>query len=165
MATEIFLNIDDKAIAGESIRSGHEGEIDILSFKFAVHHEGQKEQTGGKVTQGRAEFSDVVITKHVDKSSPKLMQACASGQHFTKAVITMRSTASDGDKVDFYIVTFNDLIISSFDNTGQSDGDALSEEIMVSYSKVGFKYTVQGKDGNNAGEVTGSWNVKTNAKD
>ena len=162
MATEIFLNLNDKAITGESIRDGHTDEIDVVSFSFDVHHVGQKEGTGEKMTHGKAEFGDVQIAKHVDKASPKLMEACAAGTHYTKAVLTMRSTSSNTDKVDFYVVSFGDLIISSFNNSGASENDQLVEHITISYSRVNFKYTVQKKDGTSGGSVEGKWNVKTN---
>ncbi len=162
MATEIFLNIDDKKITGESTKDGHTDEIDVASFAFEVKHIGQKDGTGEKMTSGQAEFGDCLITKFVDKSSPKLMEACAAGTHYTKAVLTMRSTSGNSDKVEFYIVSFGDLVISDFQNNGDSAEDKLSESISISYSRVNFKYTVQKKDGTTGGSVEGKWNLKTN---
>ena len=77
MAVDMFLEIPE--IPGESSKKGMEGKIDIESFNFGAVQHGSFAKGGAGGGAGKAEFQDINIVKEVDKSSPKLFQACAAG--------------------------------------------------------------------------------------
>jgi type VI secretion system secreted protein Hcp len=60
---------------------------------------------------GKASFSDFNFTHHVDKASPNLMRACATGEHIKEATITARK-AGKGQQ-EFLIIKMNDVIVTS----------------------------------------------------
>jgi type VI secretion system secreted protein Hcp len=78
MATDIFAKIGD--IKGESLDSKHKDEIEVLSWSWGVQQSGTMAHGGGG-GQGKASFNDFNFAHHVDKSSPVLLKACATGEH------------------------------------------------------------------------------------
>src|SRR3954470_23693270 len=99
MASDIFAKIGD--IKGESIDSKHKDEVEVLSWSWGVTHAAGANSGSGAGT-GKASFQDFVITHHVDKASPVLLRACATGEHIKEATITMRK-AGKGQQ-EFLIV-------------------------------------------------------------
>ena len=67
---------------------------------------------GARATAGRAgrpATGELLITKLVDKSSPNLLKACASGKHFHRAYLTLRKAGENPLEV-----TLTDALISSY---------------------------------------------------
>src|SRR5689334_21091545 len=74
-AADCFLHLS--SIPGESTVPGHENDIDLQSYSWQGVSVPPVIGGGGS---SKAVFKDLSLTKYVDKSSPKLMLACASGQ-------------------------------------------------------------------------------------
>ena len=83
MASDIFAKIGD--IKGESADDKHKDEIEVLSFSWGVAN---ATIGGGGGGAGRATFHDLSFTHTIDKASPRLLQACATGSHLPEATIT-----------------------------------------------------------------------------
>ncbi len=157
MAIDMFFKLD--GIPGEATDEKHKDEIQIQSFTFGVHQVGASQNTGKGLGAGRAEFNDVQITKHVDKASPPLMEHCATGKHIPNALITVRK-ADGKEGAEYYTVKFTDLLVSSFQNTGDDDADSLVETINLNYSKVVFTYKPQDEKGNLGAPVVRGYDIK-----
>ncbi len=158
MAVDMFLKLD--GIKGESTDSKHKDEINIHSFTFGVHQTGASAAGGGSGA-GKAQFDDIQISKAADLASPNLMLACATGQHIKEAKITVRKAG--GQQEEFYIITLNDLIVSSMQNTG-TGSDNPTEMLTMNYSKVKFDYKPQKPDGTLGGVSTAGYDIKANKK-
>src|SRR5262245_18678056 len=78
MASDIFAKIGD--IKGESLDDKHKDEIEVLSFSWGVTNTSPA-QSGGGAGAGKATFQDLSIVHRIDKASPRLMEACATGTH------------------------------------------------------------------------------------
>jgi type VI secretion system secreted protein Hcp len=91
-AVDYFLKID--GIEGESKDSKHGGEIDVLSWSGG-HSLGGSCSGGGGGGSGKVALQDFHFTMHMNQASPKLADACATGKHIPKAVLTCRKA---GDK-------------------------------------------------------------------
>ena len=160
MAVDMFLEI--KEVPGESMKKGHEGQIDIVSFSFGAVQHGSFARGGAGGGSGKAEFQDISIVKEVDKSSPKLFQACAAGTHFPKATIFVRKA---GDKpLEYYKVELKDLIVSSVQNSGSASGDAVMESTTLNCAVINFTYVEQDAKGGAGKTVTAGYNVRTSEK-
>jgi type VI secretion system secreted protein Hcp len=70
-----FLKIT--GIPGESQDRTHKDEIEVVSWSW-----GLTRPATGLGGAARPAFQDISIKKKVDKSSPRLTQACAKGEHF-----------------------------------------------------------------------------------
>jgi type VI secretion system secreted protein Hcp len=140
MASDIFAKLGD--IKGESLDSKHKDEIEVLSFSWGVTNAGSMAHGSGG-GEGKATFHDLSFVHNIDKASPILMQACATGAHIKEATITHRK-AGKGQQ-EFMIVKMNDVIITGVTHGGSGDG--ASENVSMAFAKVAVEYKPQKPDG------------------
>ena len=118
MASDIFAKLGD--IKGESLDDKHKDEIEVLSWSWGVTQTPARWPTAAAAARARRASTTVNFTHHVDKASPVLMKACATGEHIKEATITHRK-AGKGQQ-EFLIVKMNDVIITSVTHGGSGDG-------------------------------------------
>ena len=163
MPFDAFLKID--GVDGETSDAKHKGEIEILSFHWGVSQAitGTVSSTGTFSGQ-RADMTALSVVKQLDKSSPKLAQGCAAGDHFKTATLTL--SRAGGDKQPYMKYQLSDVLIEnvSTGGAGQGEGGVPSEEVSLRYAKIELEYTVVGTDGKAAGNVSGGWDLKENKK-
>ena len=140
MASDIFAKIGD--IKGESLDDKHKDEIEVLSYSWGVTNAGSM-ASGSGGGEGKATFHDLSFTHNIDKASPVLMQACATGTHMKEATIVHRK-AGKGQH-EFLIVKMNDVIITGVTHGGSGDGH--SENVSLAFAKVNVEYKPQKADG------------------
>ena len=156
-AADYFLKID--GIEGESQDSKHKAEIEIQSFSFGATQTGSF-AAGGGGGAGKVSMQDFHFTVPVNKSSPKLMLACASGQHIKKAVLTVRKAGKE--QQEYLKYTFSDILVSSY-QTGGGGGDVMPvDQISLNFAKIEHEYKEQKADGTLAGSVKAGWDLKQN---
>jgi type VI secretion system secreted protein Hcp len=127
-AVDYFLKID--GIEGESLQKGHEKEIEIMSFSWGEQNAGSfSGNLGGG--SGKVSMQDFHFTVPVNKSSPKLFLACATGEHIKSAVLVCRKAGKT--QQEFLKWKFTDLLISSY-NTGGSGGSDVVPIDQVSFN-------------------------------
>ena len=98
-----------------------------------------------------------------NKASPKLMLACASGEHIKKATLTCRKAGKE--QQEFLKVTMTDLLVSSYQTGGSGHSDIVpTDQISLNYSKIEFEYKEQKADGTLGGATKAGWDVKANKK-
>jgi type VI secretion system secreted protein Hcp len=142
MAVDIFAKIGD--IKGESMDDKHKNEVEVLSWSWGVSQSGSMAYGGGG-GEGKASFHDFNFTHHVDKASPVLMAACATGLHIKEATITVRK-AGKGQQ-EYLIFKMNDVLITSVNPSGTGDGAGTAESVAMQFSKVDLEYKPQKQDG------------------
>jgi type VI secretion system secreted protein Hcp len=156
MASDIFAKIGD--IKGESLDDKHKNEIEVLSFSWGVTNAGSM-ASGGGAGAGKATFQDLSIVHRIDKASPLLMQACATGTHFKEATITHRK-AGKGQQ-EYLIVKMNDILITSVTHGGAS-GEPASESVSLVFAKVDLEYKAQKADGSLDAGIHFKYDLKAN---
>jgi len=157
MATDIFAKIGD--IKGESLDSKHKDEVEVLSWSWGVQQSGTMAHGGGG-GEGKASFNDFNFTHHVDKASPVLLKACATGEHIKEATITVRK-AGKGQQ-EFLIIKMNDVIITSVNPSGSGDSAATAESVALQCSKVDLEYKPQKADGSLDAGLHFKYDIKGN---
>lgn len=158
-AVDYFLKLDK--IEGESTDSKHKNEIDVESWSWGETQSGTF-AAGGGGGAGKVSMQDFHFVMKVNKASPKLMLACASGQHIPKAVLTCRKAG--GKQEEYMLVTMTDLLVSSY-QTGGSAGDIIPmDQIALNFAKIEYKYQSQDAKGGLTSPVIAGWNVKENKK-
>lgn len=156
---DYYLKID--GIDGEAQDSKHKSEIELESWSLGANNSADV-GTGG-LGAGKVHFQEFNFTKKVDKSSPKLMLACADGEHIKKAVLTCRKAGKD--QQEFLKYTFSDCIVASFHQGGSSHGDIVPlDQISLAFSKIEKEYKAQKADGTLDGAIKAGWNLKENKK-
>jgi type VI secretion system secreted protein Hcp len=156
MASDIFAKIGD--IKGESLDVKHKDEIEVLSFSWGVTN-ATAPPFGGGAGAGKATFQDLSIVHRIDKASPLLMQACATGEHLKEATITHRK-AGKGQQ-EFFIVKMNDVIITGVTHSGGIDQPG-SESVSLAFAKVDLEYRPQKADGSLDAGIHFKYDLKAN---
>jgi type VI secretion system secreted protein Hcp len=141
MAADIFARIG--TIKGESQDAKHKDEIEVLSWAWGVTQSGTMAHGGGG-GEGKASFHDFTFTHHIDKASPVLLKACATGEHIKDATITVRK-AGKGQQ-EYLIIKLTDVIVTSV-ALGEGGGDVTSENVSIAFATVDFEYKPQKADG------------------
>lgn len=158
MASDIFAKLGD--IKGESLDAKHQGEIEVLSFSWGVSNVAPV-GVGSGGGAGKAKFQDLVIVHRIDKASPLLMQACATGKHLNEATITHRK-AGKGQQ-EYLIVKLNDVLITAVTHSGTAEQpDTSAESVSLSFAKVHLEYRPQKPDGSLDAGVHFKYDLKTN---
>lgn len=142
-AFDAFLKIE--GIDGESADKDHKNEIDVLSFSFGVNNPSSGTPSGGG--GGRATAEDFTFSHLIDKASPNLFLACATGKHINRATLTLRKGGNS--KGEYLVVKMDDVFISSVaPHFNKAEGDLPTENVSFNYQKVDMTETA------NDGSVT-----------
>jgi type VI secretion system secreted protein Hcp len=184
-AVDYFLVLD--GLNGESQDGKYKNSIEISSFQWGASNTAVS-AAGSGGGAGKVSFQDIHLVKSVDKASPLLMLACASGQHIKTATLYCRKAG--GEQQEYYKVTLTDVLISSYRSSGGQyvssiqwsgsggSGDTpaftLENELpkgvvpadmfSLNFTKITFEYKPQKPDGTLDSPVNSSWDVKANKK-
>jgi type VI secretion system secreted protein Hcp len=156
MAVDYFLKI--KGIEGESHDSKHKNEIDVLSFSWGETQTGTHAGGGGGGA-GKVSMQDFHFVMKTNKASPKLLLACANGEHIGEALLTCRKAGKD--QQEFMKIKFYDLLVSSYQTGGSSTGDEIPmDQISLNYAKIEYEYREQQPDGTLGGPIKAGYDLK-----
>ena len=155
MAADIFAKIGD--IKGESLDDKHKDEIEILSWSWGVTS-AVVTSGGGGSSAGRPHFSNFSFTHKIDKASPVLLQACATGVHIKDATIIQRK-AGKGQQ-EFLIFKMNDVLITGVTLADNESG--MPENVSLTFSKIDLEYKPQKPDGSLDAGVHFKYDISAN---
>lgn len=157
----LYIKID--GIDGESTDSNHSKWIIADSASLPVF----RSIPGGAVdqqrTKGETTLGDITFVRQLDKSSPKLMEACVLGK-FNKAV-TVEFTATMGGKTETYLKwALENVIFTGYSVHGNASGEPLpSEQVSVNFTKITYTYTeYDNKTGAKKGNVESKYELGAN---
>jgi type VI secretion system secreted protein Hcp len=159
---DYFLKLD--GIEGESTDHKHKGELAIQSWSIGATQGGAVDRSAlGGAGAGKVHLNDFSVTTHVDKSTPKLFLACATGEHIKKAVLTCRKAGKD--QQEFLKVTMSDVLVTSYNLVGHAEGQHIPQiEFTLNYGAIEKEYKEQKQDGSLGAAVKVGWDVKANKK-
>lgn len=154
---DYFLKI--KGIEGEAADSKHKNEIDIESWSWGESQSGSHAYGGGGGA-GKVAMQDFNFVMRVNKASPKLLLACASGEHIGEALLTCRKAGKE--QQEYLKIKFTDLLISSY-QTGGSNGDVIPvDQISLNFAKIEYEYYPQTEKGGLGSKIPVHWDLKAN---
>jgi type VI secretion system secreted protein Hcp len=157
MAVDYFLKI--KGIEGESTDDKHKNEIDLLSWSWGETQTGSSSSGGGSGA-GKVSMNDFSFVMKVNKASPKLLRACAVGEHIAEASLVCRK-AGQGQQ-EFLTIKLSDCLVSSFQTGGASGLEFETDQISLNFSKIQYEYRAQKADGSLDGPIKAGYDLKIN---
>jgi type VI secretion system secreted protein Hcp len=158
---DYFLKI--AGVDGESTDDKHKGEIEVESFSWGQQQTGSAGHGGGGGA-GKVIPQDFHFVKKLDKSSPVLMIACATGMHYKTAVLTARK-AGGGAQQEYLKISMEEVLISSYQTGGSSGSEIIpTEQISLNFAKLEISYKEQKPDGSLGGEVKQKYDYAANKK-
>jgi type VI secretion system secreted protein Hcp len=158
-AVDSFLMLD--GIKGESTDKTHQDWIEISSFSFGVSHPTTIGSGTSGAGAGKASFSDLSITKTVDKSSPALFFDAASGKHIKDGLLDVVKV-SGGSEISLLEYKLTDVMISSYSIGGSSGGELPQESLSLNFTKIEFKEFPQNPTGSPGIPITVEWDLLQN---
>jgi len=160
MAADIFLKIAD--IKGESRDDKHKDEIEVLSWSWGMTQSGTI-HGGGSAGSGKANVQDLMITKHVDRSTPILLKTCLSGAHLKDATLTVRRNTG-GKALEYVKIKMKGAVISSINASGSGPDERASEQLGINFAQVEFEYVPAKPDGSAEPGVLATWDLNKNTE-
>jgi type VI secretion system secreted protein Hcp len=151
-----FLKID--GVAGESQDPQHIGEIEVESFSWGESRLPPEALPAAR----KPTIQDFQIVKHLDKASPVLMLAAASGQHFNSAVLTAEKP--EAAPQSYLTFTLGDLTVSSYQTEAPAGEPVPVDRVSFSFGRIEMAYRPQRPDGTFDAPVTAGWDVAANHK-
>jgi type VI secretion system secreted protein Hcp len=151
-----FLKLE--GLDGEATDSKHDKWIKMLSMSAPIFRsitEGASDADRGR---GTTTLGDIVIVRKLDKSSPKLAEACATGKPIKKGQIDFCAQANDKEE-PYLQYTLENVIVSSYSFHGDGSGSPVpTEEITINFTKIEWKYvTLDPKTLDPKGNVVGKY--------
>ena len=129
----VYMCLKVDGAEGESNIAIHEGEIDVLSWEWEIGQTGSF-HIGGGGGSGKGIVEDLVITKYVDKASPKLLLNCLKGSHFTEAILSIGNSVNP----DYLVITMSPVLVTSVLSGGKQDYGPATERVSLNFAKVKF---------------------------
>jgi type VI secretion system secreted protein Hcp len=110
-------------VTGDSTIKGHKGDVELQSMSFAA---------------SKPKMGEIIIVKHLDKSSPTLFKAVATGKHFQTATITHRKAG--GGQKDYLRFSMTNVFITSAKNVGSPSDPRPEEQLTLTFKKVSVEF-------------------------
>jgi type VI secretion system secreted protein Hcp len=147
MAENAYLKID--GIPGDS--TSKQGFVDVMSFSFGAerHHVIGQGSAGGETGSGRANLSNLVVMKYVDKTSPLLFETLVTGK-ILKTVDLFYDKSVGNKQDDYYKIHLEHVVITSLQKSGSQEHP--SESVSFAFGKVKVSYNPE-KDGKLGGWI------------
>lgn len=160
MALKIFLKLD--GIQGESTDKKHKDEIDVRSWTWGMVQQLFHDGGGGGTSAGKAKFEDLQFSHRIDKASPAIMLACASGKHLKDATLTMRKAGKT--PLEFLVIKLMGVLVTSVRDAGDEGMPGTHETVTLNFAKVDLEYVPQKASGAPGAGVHFKWDVQANQK-
>lgn len=121
------------SIDGDVTTDGYKNWIELGSFQYGVSRAVSSGSGGNTRESSAPNISEIVITKHFDKSSAKLYQDSVAGTFDTKVEIKMNTTTKNKTET-FLTYELSDCGVSSYSLS--SGGDNPMESLSLNFVKI-----------------------------
>ena len=154
-SSTIFAKFE--AINGESTDEKHKDWIEIHSFEFSMAVPGSASGTSRR--RGDVVANDIFITKSVDKSTPKLMEALTRNTVIGEVIIeVVRPT---GNKETFYRYELTNVLVTSYQSGGEESGIKPGDVLSLNFEEIKVTYTEFDKStGSMKGNIEWTWRIE-----
>ena len=144
---------------GECQDKDHKNWSDIMSFSQVVHKPGGG--TGATRRRGDVVLEDIVVTKELDKASPKLAEAVCKGRVFPKVEIHVTASYTDAGRVTYYAYELKNVQVASYNINGSGQADQVPmEDMSLNFEEIKVTYTENDAKGKKKGNIEYSWKVE-----
>ena len=155
-AVDYFIKFD--GIKGESADVKHKDEIDVESWSWGETHAGAA-SSGGGGGAGKVSMQDFHFVMRLNRASPGLMKACATGQHIKTATLSGRKAGKG--QLDYLTFKFQDVLVSSIQTGGSEDADVLpTDQVSFNFAKLEVEYKPEKADGSLGSAVQFRYDLK-----
>lgn len=156
-ASRAFIKFE--GIDGESTDDDHKGWSDLVTFDQIIHTPGTT-AADGTWRPGVAVLEDIVVTKDLDKASPKLAEAVCRGKMFPLVQVHVARNFGVASTVVYYAYELRNVIVTSYSVGGSTaTGGIPMEQVSLNFEEIKVTYTEFDAMGRKKGNVEYTWNV------
>lgn len=148
-----------EGIDGESQDDRHRDWINLLSFGQGQYI--PPSSVGPGATGAQAIFEEVILTKELDKASPKLAEAVCKGTRFPRVEIDLTRPMSDGTTSTYYMCELEGVVITSYHIDASMEKPVPTEQLSLNFEKIQVTYTKTDPTGRPE-RVEYGWDVRQN---
>lgn len=143
-----------EGIDGDAKTKRHRSWSQITGFSQSIS---TGDDSGSARKRSSARFDALVVTRQLDKASPKLADAIAKGKEFGKVTLELTTEGREEPAV-YYIIELSNVRIVSYQVAGGAEG-LPSEELRLVFDEVKITYLNQDDKGKGKEKVEFSWKV------
>ena len=157
-----FVKIGD--IQGQAQDKGHKDWIHFDTLSSPMHRTIPQGAKDHQRTQGETSLGDVIFVRQVDKSSPKLAEACSTGVFFQEVEAHFCTTIANKEE-PYFKYKLKNCIVTSYAFHGNSRGEPLpTEEFTLGFTEIEWTYIEMDTDtGAKKGNVVGKYSPPAGA--
>jgi type VI secretion system secreted protein Hcp len=160
MGHNLFLSI--LPIKGQSSVDGFKEQIEVLSFSHGISQAVTSSVSNQNRTMGRPHHQDFTIAKHLDESSPEILDFCNKGLDIAKAIFTVTQQEAASAKVaPIWTVTMENAIFTS-SSIGGGEGSVPVETVSMNYATIKWEFAVQTVGAEKKGTKAAGWDLTKN---
>ena len=154
-STLLLLRIE--GIPGDSVVDRHKGDIDIESYSWAENRAASAQSGGGAA--GRVNVGSFRFSAPTSQASPRLFQACATGQVFRSAVLTVWITHHE--RLYWRLA---DVTVRDYRNSLDLKKDRLpQDEFSLDFARIEIDYRPPPQPGGpSPAPIRSGWDVRAN---
>jgi len=157
----ILLNYGDLTIKGDSNLGDHEEWVQFDSVQWGVSRPIASTTGGGDRETSQPMFTDITLSKSMDKASIDLFIESCGGKTPFPAIIRWINTSGDANEV-YHELELGNTLITSY--TSSSGGDRPTDTITLNFTTINVKYTRFKPDGTQEVISPKGWDVAVNTK-
>jgi type VI secretion system secreted protein Hcp len=132
----MFLKLD--GLSGASTSPRHFGEIEISGWSWGGSQRQQTIALGAEPDAAATNLvNDLTVPKQIDKVSPSLMEACATGRKFPEAVMRFETVSESGNLMKSLPLKMKAVVITSVSSSiGAETVSFTFEKIEMAYART-----------------------------
>jgi type VI secretion system secreted protein Hcp len=135
-SVQFFLDLD--GISGDSTDSQFPNTFEVLDYSLGATTSIGPSRTGG--ARSKVKPADFSFTKVLDKASPKLFLACATGKHIKTATLHARKAAAPQP---YLKIVLTDVFVASYHSAPNVDDSTPLDVVALDFATFEIDYTVQ----------------------
>ena len=156
-----FVKFD--GVDGEATDTNHEKWCELLAFEQGYSKPGGG-STGSSRRRGAAIVEDVVLTKELDKASPKIAEACLKGKVFPKVEIELTRSFGDAGNGVYLRYELKNVQVTSYSIGSEDVNRIYPKEVMsLNFEEIKVTYTEYDDTGSKKGNVEYEYKVEKGA--
>ena len=147
---DMFLKVETArmgVVKGEAGDAKHKGEIDILSWSWAMSSRSAMAAAG---PSGRSTLDELRVVKKIDTASTALMSSMRANELIKKATLTVRKAGSD--PLEYLKITLQNARITNL--ALDTENTEVVERLSFAFQRITVDYVPQGQEGGSRGGMS-----------
>lgn len=166
MAFDIFATFGNNSVQMPAMPKSTEKRsagIPIISLAFGTENETNITSASSGAGAGKAKFKPIVITKHIDATSPTLFAVLCRGGHYETVTFDFFQAGGEGANTKpYYSIACKMVAIRDFEQSGSVGDDVPLEQITFQCGAIQLNYRPQDTKGALGDPVSTQWSTVLN---